>query len=505
VSRALRWVLFLSGPTLAFALALRAVDNFDLGFQLRIGELVLQSGIPTADPFSFPGEGMPWALEQWLGPAALFLAFRTLGIAGVIVFKALIAAAAIGLAAWASLQVSQSPIASALAALLAAAAAQVRFNAQANIFSLLGLAAVIFACAQVDASKRSRSALWLLALFGLWPHVHPGYLTGFAALSVFSFATLVHSLLPPRWSWTSRFTPPLVPREALLLCALCLGCAGAVVLSLRLFHPMGLAPLVRVLSIFSSATSRANITEYAPLWRSPMLSAPILVLWIFPIVAFAALRRSIPPALGAVALVLMVQALQVGRLVAEASLAAAPVFACAAVLLVSHLGERGAIDRLRLLFSPARTAVVLWLLVAATAAAHFATPEGSTLGWFDSYYPRACYEWIDANHLPPRGFNDLGFGGSFIFHFAGRRKTFIDGRSFYSDAFFNDDYTPIKQARPGFQAIAKKWGIDWYLLYPNRFRGLHEVLQRDPDFVLAHLEDHCAVYVRRAALPAGDR
>jgi len=498
-------MLFLSGPALALALALRAVDNFDLGFQLRIGELVLKSGIPTTDPFSFPGEGMPWALEQWLGPAALFLAFRNFGIAGVIVFKALIAAAAIALVTWASFKVSQSPIASALAALLAAAAAQVRFNAQANIFSLLGLAAVIFACAQLDESRRARSALWLLALFALWPHVHPGYLTGFAALCVFAFATLAHSLLTTRGSWKTRFTGAFVPREALLLCALCVGCAGAGVLSLKLLHPMGLAPLLRVLSIFSSSTSRTNITEYAPLWRSPMLSAPILVLWIFPLVAFAILRRSISPALGAVALLLAAQAIQVGRLVAEASLAAAPLFAFAAGMLFSHLRERGSIDRLLLLFSPARTAAAIWLIVVATAAAHFATPEGSTLDWIDSYYPRACYEWIDASNLPPRGFNDLGFGGSFIFHFAGRRKTFIDGRSFYSDAFFNEDYMPIKQAWPGFQAIAKKWAIDWYLLYPNRFRGLHEALQRDPDFLLAHLEDHCAVYVRRAALPAGGR
>jgi len=70
MSSSKRWLFALAAAPalLAFALALRPIDNWDIGFILRIGERVATSGIPVTDPFSFPGIGKPWALEQWLGP-----------------------------------------------------------------------------------------------------------------------------------------------------------------------------------------------------------------------------------------------------------------------------------------------------------------------------------------------------------------------------------------------------------------------------------------------------
>src|SRR5438309_11424143 len=84
---------------LAFALALRPVTDYDLGFHLRTGEWILQHGIPVTDPFSFTQEGKPWYLEQWLGATVFSLVFGTLGLQGLIIFKALVLGAAFGLLA----------------------------------------------------------------------------------------------------------------------------------------------------------------------------------------------------------------------------------------------------------------------------------------------------------------------------------------------------------------------------------------------------------------------
>ncbi|MBS2021356.1 MAG: hypothetical protein JST92_03030 [Deltaproteobacteria bacterium] len=493
--RALRWTLLASAAVLATVLALRPVDNFDLGFQLRIGEHVLTRGIPVTDPFSFPGEGKPWALEQWLGPALLQLAFRLGDIAGVIVFKALIAGAALALVTRAALLLSGNALAAAVGALLATVAAQVRFNAQANILSLLGLAAVLLACAQIHTARRVRPALWLLAVFAVWPHAHPGYLTGLVTLGAFCAGSLLLSI--PALQRRLAPAPAPIPWRSLSLFGL--GCVAISLGTLALFHPMGLAPFWHVLGIFRSATSRANIAEYAPLWDSYAVTAPLLLLWLVPPLAWALTRRPPPLALTLVSWLLAAQALQVGRLVSEAALAAAPVWSASVTALFAHLQASGQLDRLARSFSPARAAALVITCAALSAGLHLATPERHTLAWTEAYYPKSCYDWIDAAHLPPRAFNDLGYGGSFIFHFDGRRKTFIDGRSFYSDAFFNDEYTPIKQARPGFQRIAERWGIEWYLLHPSRFRALHEALQRDPRMALVHLEDMCAIYVLRSA------
>jgi hypothetical protein len=488
---ALRWV----APLLAFGLALRPIDNFDIGFQLRTGQLVLESGIPTTDPFSFPGEGQPWALEQWLGPLAFWLAYRAGGIAGVIVLKALAAAGAVALVTRAGERVCGDATVAAVAGLLACTAAQARFNAQANIFSLLGVAAVLLACAQLTAGGTARAALWLLPVFALWPHVHPGYLSGVGILLIFAVVAAGQGLLPAR---LRSALPPVPPAPGLLSFAL--GCAAAALGSLALVHPRGLSPLLHVWEIFSSPTTHQNITEYFPLWRSYGFTAPLLALWAVPVVAGIGLRLPLPLPLVAIAVVLGLQAVQVGRVVADAALGAAPLWAFATVALVKRLEASHHLGRLAGLVSPERACAALVAAAAVTGLGHVASVEGPLLAWTEDRYPKGCYDWIDASGLPARGFNDLGFGGSFIFHFNGRRKTFIDGRASYSDAFFENDYTPIKQAAPGFQQIVRKWGIDWFLLYPTRFRALQAALQADPAMRLVHLEPGCAIYAR-ASLP----
>lgn len=462
-SRPLRVALGGIGPLVAFALAIRPIDNWDIGFILRIGERVQRSGIPTSDPFSFPGLGQRWVLEQWLGPLWFWDVFRGFGIGGVIVFKAAVCGGAVLLAFVAARAASKSELLAALGALLCAVAGASRFNAQPNVLTTLFVAATLASL----CAGRFQAALPLL--FAVWVHVHPGYLSGLVLLFAWAAGSLLHRELRP----------------LLLFVA----CAAGCVLSLWLFHPLGLAPIGRVIEIFRSPASRANISEYAPLGFSYAVSAPVLSLLIAPPLCWglAKLRGSSWPPLAFVAIWAAFSAgeLRVGRLLAEASVVLAPVFAQAAAHAAPFVQVR---IRRRWI---AGLAIVCGLFA---AAAHLAVPEERALVWPSALYPRACYEWLDA-HAPARGFNDLWFGGSFIFHFDGRRLDFIDGRSFYSDAFFEDDYLPLREARPGWQDLARKWGIGYFLLKPGRFRGLHVALQRS-GWKPAYLDRDCAVYLR---------
>lgn len=493
--------LLLCAPLLAAALALRPVDNFDLGFHLRIGEWVLAQGIPVTDPFSFPGEGQPWALEQWIGPAAFALAYRAGGIAACIWLKAAAVFLAFLCVALAARAGSRGPIAPAVATLLAAVGASVRFNVQPGIFSTLGLGLVLLALARSAADRQGRGAWLLVPLFAVWPHTHPGYLTGLVALGAFAAGTAAEALLAG--GSAGSLGARLRAAGAAQAAALAASCGAAAVGSLLLFHPLHAAALARVVALFRSPVIQANIAEFAPLWRSYSVNAPVLALLALPPIAWALRRKVFPLPLAAVFAVLALEALRVGRLVGEASMAAALVWAPAAEEAVAALRRAGHLARLEALFAPARLAALVLAVAALAAGAHLASPEARPLDWIDDYYPRGCYQWIERNRLPPRAFNDLGFGGSWIFHFGAARKTFIDGRSFYGEEFFLHDYTPIKQAAPGFREVARKWGIEWYLLHPTRFRALHEALGRDPALRLAHLEPNCAIYVPRALpLPA---
>lgn len=609
-----RSLALLPAPLLAFVLALRPVENFDLGFNLRIGELVQRQGVPVTDPFSFPGEGKRWIVEQWLGPLWFWLVYNSAGLTGLLVFKALIVAAAFALAFLAAREACGSSVLASVAALLAAAAGAVRFNAQPFVFSFVGTALVSLALHRLRARRSWGLLLALPLLFALWPHVHPGYLTGLAALGAFTGGALLEALFlrgagqvgagaadaeagrdqpvdlgrggetrparggeldgqrappgearparggeldmerappgearharggeldgqrappgearaarggeldieraPPGEARAARggeldgerappgearparrglvaVGPPgrFALRDTVRLALVTAACAAAAALSLALFHPLGVATLWRVLDIFSADATQQYISEFAPLWRSYEIDAPMLLLALLPPLAWALAYRELSLPLAALHLLFVVAAARVGRLVTDAAIVLAPIWAYSILLALRALS--GSLSRLARLATPRRLAAVPALICVLAAAGPLSRLE---LDWPARFYPRACYDWIDAHHLPPRQFNDLWFGGSFIFHFSPRRKTFIDGRSFYDDRFFRDEYLPIREAAPGWQKVAERWGIEWFLLRPDRFRGLHEALRKDPRYRLVHSDEQCTIYAAR--------
>jgi hypothetical protein len=78
-------------PLLALVGALRPLRNFDLGYHVRTGELLLGPGYPTVDPFSYTVT-RPWVLEQWLGSIFYYLAWAAGDFAGVTIVQAVLVA-----------------------------------------------------------------------------------------------------------------------------------------------------------------------------------------------------------------------------------------------------------------------------------------------------------------------------------------------------------------------------------------------------------------------------
>ncbi len=451
---------------LAFGLALRPVTDYDLGFHLRTGEWILQHGIPVTDPFSFTQEGNPWYLEQWLGATAFWLVFRAVGLTGLIVFKAAVVGAAFALASAAAANAAKSAPLGALAAMLAAAAAQPRFNTQPFVFSFLLLASTAWMLG------RARGRFWLVPLFALWPHVHVGWLYGAAFCGAWALGAAFEERSP---------RPLLLP----------LACGAAAAASLFAFHPVGAGVLARVWHIYRSDFYRAHIVELQSLGRSYPLTVPLLLLLVVPpIVALFRPRQAAPRWL-LPQILFACSAARVGRLLSEASIVAAPALAACLTPLLEE--ARGQTVRLARLARPPLVAACLAVAAFASVAVHLA--QVPALDWEDFSYPRACYQWLDA-HEQGRGFNDMLYGGTFIFHFFPRRKPFIDGRTNYLEEFFRGSYIVIRNAEPGWKEEARRWDLRWFLLHPARFARLHAALRSDPGFRLAHQELNCAIYER---------
>lgn len=68
-----------------FAMALRISTDTDTWWHLRTGELILQSGVPTADTFSYTRAGATWLYPSaaWVSEIQLYLLHQWAGFAGL--------------------------------------------------------------------------------------------------------------------------------------------------------------------------------------------------------------------------------------------------------------------------------------------------------------------------------------------------------------------------------------------------------------------------------------
>jgi tetratricopeptide (TPR) repeat protein len=136
------------------------MDETDLFFNLRLGEIVLHTGhVPTTNLLSFTHPGAPDVNLAWLFQVVLALAHRWGGIPGTVVLKT-----AFVVGTWAVLyrvarRRGAHPAAAALALALAAWAAEPRFVERPHLVTFLGLALLLLAVERAEAGRPR--ALWL--------------------------------------------------------------------------------------------------------------------------------------------------------------------------------------------------------------------------------------------------------------------------------------------------------------------------------------------------------
>jgi hypothetical protein len=95
------WILI--APLLVFAAAVSyfQICSPDLWWHLKTGEWIWQQrSFPQGDPFSYTAAGQPWIAHEWLFGLVSFLAWRAVGLAGLIGIKAFLVAALLALTAW---------------------------------------------------------------------------------------------------------------------------------------------------------------------------------------------------------------------------------------------------------------------------------------------------------------------------------------------------------------------------------------------------------------------
>jgi tetratricopeptide (TPR) repeat protein len=173
-------LLFVAGRCLV------PMDETDLFFNLRLGEIVLSTGhVPTENLLSFTYPAAPDINLAWLFQIVLALAHRAAGIPGTVLLKT-----GFVLATWAILfrvavRRGAHPSMAALALALAAWSAEPRFVERPHLVTFLGLALLLLALERAEA-ERPR-LLWLLVPAGLlWANANSCFFLAPAILVLYA-------------------------------------------------------------------------------------------------------------------------------------------------------------------------------------------------------------------------------------------------------------------------------------------------------------------------------
>src|SRR5512140_855325 len=162
------------------------MDETDLFFNLRLGEVVLATGrVPTENLLSFTH---PHAVDvnlAWLFQIGLALVHRLAGIPGTVLLKT-----AFVLAAWAALyraavRRGAAPGLAAAVLALAAWAAEPRFVERPHLVTFLGLGLLLLSVERAEAGKPR--LLWAMVPTGLvWANANSCYFLAPAVLLLYA-------------------------------------------------------------------------------------------------------------------------------------------------------------------------------------------------------------------------------------------------------------------------------------------------------------------------------
>jgi hypothetical protein len=360
------------------------MDETDLFFNLRLGEIVLGSGrVPTENLLSFTYPHARDVNLAWLFQVVLALVHRAAGIPGTVLLKT-----AFVLGTWAILfrvavRRGAAPVLAAFFLALAAWAAEPRFVERPHLVTFLGLALLLLAVERAEAGKPRM--LWLMAPAGLvWANGNSCYFLAPSLLLLYAFGARRDGLAAES-------------RRALRV--------ALAMIPFMFATPSGLACLSYIANHFRMPYLRP-LQEYRhaqwPL-DGPFffLVAGLALAWLLPRVVAALPRALSARVLLPCALLGMLGAFRI-RFVAEFAMLAGPLLAVAAT---------------RLLPSPrwrwrnlVAGALLAGLAIAPRAIAVAGGARVLDLGLEPDLVPFAAIDFVEKNGLRERMYNDLEVG-----------------------------------------------------------------------------------------------
>lgn len=490
---------------LFLAYTLQTMSTPDIWWQMRAGQLVLQNRAwPSTDLLSYTVPTHEWIELRWVFGVLAYLGYTIGGSALLVIAQCLILAAAFAALLVPLRRALLTPL-GLLAAAVALAAAEARFNIRPEIFTTLFLCVTLTTLdrAARPGGETCRRFLWALPLLQiLWTNTHTVFILGPVVAWAFALGDFTHRFLRVGGLGFTHTRTELRPNARLdwRLFAVAVGMTLATLVN-PWFTKGALFPLTLYADTLGSSLG-STIQEFAPpidLWPK----------WTSDIFAAAALA-----ALSAVTFILnwrRTNLIRLGLWLAFFFLAAKAVrnigpFSVialwAALRNLADLAPARPAPRRSALIPAANLLIAAGVLFGAWYAAsdRLANSQNSPrrfgVGVTPWVVPQRAVEFMLAHNVKGNVFHSMGDGAYLAFAAGGSYPVYIDGRlEVYTEPFIAKALNlPDLLAR--WDAFTAEHSINAALIQTDQLQPAIPFLMRRPDWALVHIDERGVLFLR---------
>jgi hypothetical protein len=415
-----------------WALGIGRLSDNSFFWHLRAGRLILDSGFPHGDPFSFTAPGAHWVAQSWLAETLYAAVDRVAGGFGIRVLVAVTGVAITVLAFRLALRLARDRVRAALLTAAALAGLSTVWSERPLVLGLVAFLVLIWVVEVPDSMVGRRPLVALPIVFWCWANVHGTFALGFAYLGLH---------LVGRWVDGHR---PTDGRERQLLVA------GGVGFAVTFLNPYG----VGLVTFPVDLLGRSDILGHVVEWGSPdfhTLAGIAFALWI---VVFAVVAARASGRVSRRDLIVALPFLLLG-LWALRNIAIAPLVGLAIVARVAARPRRAdppdQSGGLRRILGATLILVVVMLTVRAATQPDFA---------FDGYPVGAMQAVQRDGLLGRRLLTSDADAGYVILRYWPTQRVFLDDRYDMYPRPVIADYLTVSHARPGWDQVLARHNVE---------------------------------------------
>ena len=444
----------------------RLADN-SFFWHLRTGRLILDHGIPHADPYSFSAAGHRWVAQSWLAETLYGALDRAVGAFGVRLLTATTGAAVAAVTYWLVHRLSRDRLAAVGLTVAAIGASFTLWSARPLFLGILGLLGLLW-IVEVPDSWLGRRATWTIpVLIWLWANVHGTFSLGLLYLGLH---------LAGRWLEGAPFW---AGRERVLTQATVIAVVVAAV------NPYGPGLLLFPVELLSRGDILKQVTE----WRSPdfrTIQGLMFGGWLAVFVACFSLGRNRPSRRDVVVTVpFLLLAFWAQRNIALSPLVG--VAAAARCVARDHVRPAGDSPLNRIVAAALIGLGLIWTVRAA------GEPD------FDyAKFPVTAMGWVADNGLLGRRLMTTdAWAGYVILRYWPEQKVFVDDRYDMYPRPILEDFLGFSDADGRWRDILDRYRIQVVVWPPAE--AIVRLMEADGGWTVVHRDNRAVVLTRRGA------